>query len=505
MPSSSYGSCSGSASENAVSIKTKSSMLVTPTPYADESASGFMLRLSTVNGLDKCMRELHRFLQISSADVGHMNALQISLLARGESVSVLKRPKGARRPRSTGNMTRVCPLCLAADGYRRLQWDLTYQVACNKHNQLLVTHCSQCGVHLSHQFDGLFVCRCGMDLRELNADAAPAWVHDFHRVFSPWWLDPPSAATARRNAQWDLAMEPIIRLSLRLQTEGAQLSELQRQKRLKPDLWKRIGMMSVSWPTCLQIHGAKLAEMLHSHERRTQITEAPDCPASRSLNELINTISTSKKALRQNRLEPWPGFVTLRTYCRAVNIHSYKGLELFNSGSLAGAVLTGHPTARTHLAWISENEMQAWLAFRARTISIAEAAYILCCTVKLVCALCTRSLLRAVVYEHKPRELRFVVEDVRAFLSSLGRRATVCDVPFFDVIPLLDLKAHAHGSIRPQWTKFWEGIRLQQISLYRPGEHGKGLGDFFVLRSEAKAAGCIPLTRKRSPPSRHNL
>lgn len=64
---------------------------------------------------------------------------------------------------------RVCPRCLAQDGYHRAFWDLSVVTVCPFHNAPLLARCWKCRELLSWDSGSPMRCQCGKDCREMKA------------------------------------------------------------------------------------------------------------------------------------------------------------------------------------------------------------------------------------------------------------------------------------------------------------------------------------------------
>lgn len=159
-------------------------MLVKPQPLSNESARGYVLRVSGQNGL-----ETPRWL------LSHLGERRILTKGYSALASILSKPEhglmGLRGPIANlaqlnapdlGNLPirywntrrpRFCPCCLAESPHWRASWDLVFAVACDKHGYQLLDQCPQCQKPLSWDRPHVTACACGFDLREAAAEHAP--------------------------------------------------------------------------------------------------------------------------------------------------------------------------------------------------------------------------------------------------------------------------------------------------------------------------------------------
>lgn len=146
-------------------------------PHADESATGFMLRVLAANGARP--RELLALARgsarrlVSTEDVPLFSSLtgvaeqwfveRTPAFVRGDRWLEIEIFGGRWRNDWTlrGQRCQVCPQCLVERGYAKLEWDLTAFVACNIHRRLLVDRCESCGRALQPHRSAVDVCSCG--------------------------------------------------------------------------------------------------------------------------------------------------------------------------------------------------------------------------------------------------------------------------------------------------------------------------------------------------------
>ena len=159
-------------------------ILVRPRPIANESARGYVLRVSEQNGLETPRWLLSYLGENGIASKGYA-ALELLLnnpdhgfeglrgpvanlaqLNAPDLVSLPIRYWNTRRPR-------FCPCCLAESPHWRASWDLVFTVACDKHGHQLHDQCPQCQKPLSWDRSHITTCSCGFDLQEAPTECAP--------------------------------------------------------------------------------------------------------------------------------------------------------------------------------------------------------------------------------------------------------------------------------------------------------------------------------------------
>ena len=146
-------------------------------PIEDQSGFGYYRSLAAANALTG-WKELARLCELPLA--------QSSLLARPALVAeVLGVPHAWTQQASKADelargwhplrrkVDAVCPHCLRANAYARVQWEHAYMVACPEHRVMLIDHCDDCGEKLSSHRERIEQCPCGRDLRLAQPKAAP--------------------------------------------------------------------------------------------------------------------------------------------------------------------------------------------------------------------------------------------------------------------------------------------------------------------------------------------
>lgn len=150
----------------------------------NESARGYVLRLSDKNGLESprwLLSRLSKKGRSTRCYAGLQSILnkadeQMRLL-RGPiaNLSQLNAPDPGKLPIRYWNTRkpRFCPCCLAESAHWKASWDLVFVVVCEKHGLLLLDQCPQCQKPLSWDRPHLTKCTCGFDLPQATAETAP--------------------------------------------------------------------------------------------------------------------------------------------------------------------------------------------------------------------------------------------------------------------------------------------------------------------------------------------
>lgn len=168
-------------------------LLVHPAPKTYESLSGYMLRLSELNGLrgpadifSLAGIELQNLSMLASLQIFDKTTTYLKQLAMvtGRNVSDLegltyRLPLSVTKPtyvrwgsqqmpllalRRTS--TCVCPECLIADPYIRQAWDWSIVPICREHRRLLLSECPKCQNLVSRARHEVCKCNCNFDFRE---------------------------------------------------------------------------------------------------------------------------------------------------------------------------------------------------------------------------------------------------------------------------------------------------------------------------------------------------
>lgn len=161
---------------------------VTPMPGVTESLRGYQLRLAERNGylapkwiVDTLQnsRTYHAREALDAAPLREWAGLsceQVALLTmRGSGQKHRIRGVDLDRQAFQLHRPKVCPRCLAENGWCEAFWDLRMAIACPIHRVLLVDRCEHCGRELTWRRGKVSRCRCGHDLTSsptVNASAA---------------------------------------------------------------------------------------------------------------------------------------------------------------------------------------------------------------------------------------------------------------------------------------------------------------------------------------------
>jgi hypothetical protein len=169
-------------------------LVLTASPYPDESFAGYLSRLTELNSYDSPswilqLARLGNYERKEALAFTEREKLRYLSTLTGESVTQLlelthrkQRAKsrqssletkffGLSVPRSAIQLrfTSICPACLRENGYIRRIWELTLVTTCTLHECRLVDECPKCHRNIPFLRPRLGFCRCGNDLRKIEA------------------------------------------------------------------------------------------------------------------------------------------------------------------------------------------------------------------------------------------------------------------------------------------------------------------------------------------------
>lgn len=154
----------------------------------DESGNGFALRMAGRNGLEfSDLANLmespgHRYLSARSAKylaylfgadpTALIRATPMQARQNGRDVVVFEDCIFTRPYLIRHAWPRICPLCLAGDGYAKSYWELSLATVCWCHRVRLIDECFSCGCPISWRRPGMLSCYCGATYLDQGVDAA---------------------------------------------------------------------------------------------------------------------------------------------------------------------------------------------------------------------------------------------------------------------------------------------------------------------------------------------
>ena len=198
-------------------------ILVRPRPIFNESARGYVLRVSEQNGLETPRWLLSYLGENCIASKGYA-ALELLLNNPDHGLEGLRGPVANLAQLNApdlGNLPirywntrrpRFCPCCLAESPHWRASWDLVFTVACDKHGHQLHDQCPQCQKPLSWDRSHITTCSCGFDLREAPTESAPEFAIQLAREVE-LRLQPEASCHRSVGAVWHaLGLEALLKL-----------------------------------------------------------------------------------------------------------------------------------------------------------------------------------------------------------------------------------------------------------------------------------------------------
>jgi hypothetical protein len=151
-----------------------------PAPYRTESITGYVLRLSEKNGHSSpwsvCRLAGMRQNEMRTtgikveklAMIARLPTSQLSDIAFAQSANHQRgcRLLGHHLVPTDLNVTnpKLCPRCVAEEGFIEAHWQLQLMVACPTHQRLALSTCPKCSKRLSWFRPGLLECKCGGNL-----------------------------------------------------------------------------------------------------------------------------------------------------------------------------------------------------------------------------------------------------------------------------------------------------------------------------------------------------
>lgn len=159
-------------------------LVVTPKPMPSESYKGYILRLAEANGY----RSIHGMLRHAGMTENEIRSAapppdKLKLLLGSdlrEFDFLFEKTKHSRYQVLSGHriptlylrskQTRVCPCCIAENGYISSFTELKYAVVCSAHKVETIDHCPSCGKGLDVFRPGLTKCQCGYDFKHAKGN-----------------------------------------------------------------------------------------------------------------------------------------------------------------------------------------------------------------------------------------------------------------------------------------------------------------------------------------------
>jgi hypothetical protein len=159
-------------------------LVVTPKPMPFESYKGYILRVAEANGY----RSIHGMLRHAGMTENDIRSatpspdklrpllgsdlLEFDFLSEKAKRSRYQVLSGHRIPTLylRSKHTRICPCCIAENGYVPSFTELKYAVACPTHKVETIDQCPSCGRDLDVFRPGLTKCQCGYDFKHAKGE-----------------------------------------------------------------------------------------------------------------------------------------------------------------------------------------------------------------------------------------------------------------------------------------------------------------------------------------------
>lgn len=150
-----------------------------PSPYADESLTGFLNRWARLNLLGTRLQLLNalgtsRAIRITPPNIKKMAGALGFDEAILQSISPSDAPAypALRRSLTRARDEAVCPDCLREASYSRQLWSHGLATACPTHRVRLLDRCTKCSTGFAHDRPLTHFCGCGADLSLQKAHSA---------------------------------------------------------------------------------------------------------------------------------------------------------------------------------------------------------------------------------------------------------------------------------------------------------------------------------------------
>lgn len=242
-------------------------LVYTPPAKTREGLLGYVLRLSAANGYDTPWH----ILKMAGLTQSQMTSasLPIGKLSRliGRPVQELEQLPWQRYPNGDSVPTegraellahlllkhpKICPHCVAENGFVDPAWDLRLMLACPTHGITLVNRCPACQRKLSWFRPGLLRCRCGHDITAAEHSALSQHTIDLLQVIYdtlhglPTNPQPPSRIPASNLQQ--IGIDDLLRLLTKVDNALTENKPRGKYTECPPDRLERVSGFFQDWP-----------------------------------------------------------------------------------------------------------------------------------------------------------------------------------------------------------------------------------------------------------------
>ena len=166
--------------EKTIAYERAKMLVVTPRPYSRESLMPYSLRLTEENGYPTPSYFLKEY-ESSNFSVTRNFAIDRLVdsagLSHSESERLAYSTKASRKVRMASLLgqtigpyelrlgrPKICPYCIAENGFIEAAWDLAWIKCCPIHRVKLIDTCTACGKRLTWARQWMTKCKCGYDL-----------------------------------------------------------------------------------------------------------------------------------------------------------------------------------------------------------------------------------------------------------------------------------------------------------------------------------------------------
>lgn len=165
-------------------------LLIKPSPEPGESWPGYLLRIATLNHLDRGLADLAKLIgvhpQALIASDPEIVLYKLGIRSGSTTLHSLVKVKTGLLPMriaSRATMARICPECLREMASKHVcaDWDFALQVQCRTHRTLLIDTCPSCLNPISHLRHKLLRCNCGVEWMSLSSKTVD---HDIHHAYA---------------------------------------------------------------------------------------------------------------------------------------------------------------------------------------------------------------------------------------------------------------------------------------------------------------------------------
>lgn len=148
-------------------------LLIKPNPEPGESWPGYLLRVATLNHLDRGLAHLARLIGVNPlaliANEPDVVLCKLGIASSGASTGeeiALTGASRALRASRRATAARICPDCIREMTNKHVlaAWDQALQIQCRRHRTFLIDTCPSCSQPISHRRMKLLGCDCGADL-----------------------------------------------------------------------------------------------------------------------------------------------------------------------------------------------------------------------------------------------------------------------------------------------------------------------------------------------------